>query len=192
MIYPDAAKPSDALRINDMKSQFFISKIEKCSDNGTSQYLLGTHAVGTGTKTQGFVPVQILQYMLTDDRVFVDDAADGFQLFTLRMIENVRHQGHLFLPFIAHFVLSSFRIFVVILVSWLLQIYYIKQKFAATKCAFFFISTSYSRGWTLTWNCTHIANAEIMRIVAKVMENHGVEIPVICTPDELMGGVDND
>lgn len=63
---------------------------------------------------------------------------------------------------------------------------------ASTDALHIAIATRHGMDYLLTWNCTHIANAEIMRIVAKVMENHGVEIPVICTPDELMGGVDND
>ena len=86
---------------------------------------------------QEFVLVQILQYMPTDVRVGIDDVADDFQLFALRMIEDVRHQRHLFLILFAHFVLSSFPAFVVILVSWLLSIYYIEQKIATAKCAFF-------------------------------------------------------
>jgi len=75
--------------------------------------------------------------MSTDGRVGIDDVADDFQLFALRIIEDVRHQRHLFLILFAHFVLSSFPVFIVILVSWLLSIYYIKQKTATTKCAFF-------------------------------------------------------
>ena len=63
---------------------------------------------------------------------------------------------------------------------------------ASTDALHIAIATRHGMDYLLTWNCTHIANAEIVRIVAKVMENHGVEIPVICTPDELMGGVDND
>jgi predicted nucleic acid-binding protein len=39
----------------------------------------------------------------------------------------------------------------------------------------------------LTWNCTHIANAEMMPKITSICHEHGFECPVICTPDELMG-----
>ncbi|MBL0717242.1 MAG: type II toxin-antitoxin system VapC family toxin [Desulfosarcina sp.] len=63
---------------------------------------------------------------------------------------------------------------------------------ASTDALHIAVATRHGIDFLLTWNCTHIANAEIMRKVDKTMENHGFEIPVICTPDELMGGVEND
>ena len=99
----DAAEPTQALRVYDMKGKLFVSKCKKSFGDGTAQHLIGTHALGSGTMAQGFVLVQILQYMPTDGRVGIDDVADDFQLFALRMIENVRHQRHLFLIFFAHF-----------------------------------------------------------------------------------------
>jgi predicted nucleic acid-binding protein len=41
--------------------------------------------------------------------------------------------------------------------------------------------------YLLTWNCKHIANAEIMRKVAQICRANGYEPPVTCTPEELMG-----
>lgn len=41
--------------------------------------------------------------------------------------------------------------------------------------------------YLLTWNCKHIANAEIKKKLAKVCVEEGYEIPIICTPYELMG-----
>lgn len=38
----------------------------------------------------------------------------------------------------------------------------------------------------LTWNCRHIANAQMLRQVAVVCERHGCPCPVVCTPAELM------
>ncbi len=40
----------------------------------------------------------------------------------------------------------------------------------------------------MTWNCAHIANAEISSVVEDICKNHCFECPVICTPEELMGG----
>jgi len=115
----------------------------------TAQYLVGAHALGTGSLGHGFAFVQILQNIPTDGRVCINDAADYFQLLALRMIKNVGHQRHLFLPFFAHFVTGSFIVFVVIFVVWQFPIYYKKKKKTTAKCAFLCITSSYSLGWTL-------------------------------------------
>ena len=39
----------------------------------------------------------------------------------------------------------------------------------------------------LTWNCRHLANAEILGVVNRFIRSEGFETPIICTPDELMG-----
>lgn len=39
----------------------------------------------------------------------------------------------------------------------------------------------------LTWNCTHIANAAYQPIIRDVCDSFGFAMPVICTPDQLMG-----
>jgi hypothetical protein len=41
----------------------------------------------------------------------------------------------------------------------------------------------------LTWNCTHIANAEFRPIIESTCHSLGYSMPVICTPEELMRGV---
>jgi predicted nucleic acid-binding protein len=40
----------------------------------------------------------------------------------------------------------------------------------------------------LTWNSTHIANAELRPAIEEVSRNSGYTPPILCTPDELMGG----
>ena len=45
--------------------------------------------------------------------------------------------------------------------------------------------------YLLTWNCTHIANATFQPIIYDVCDDFGFSMPVICTPDQLMGN-DND
>lgn len=42
--------------------------------------------------------------------------------------------------------------------------------------------------YLLTWNCKHLANAQISRRIALVCEKAGHRMPIICTPEELMGG----
>jgi len=39
----------------------------------------------------------------------------------------------------------------------------------------------------LTWNCKHIANASIMKELRKVVADCGYELPILCTPEELLG-----
>jgi len=46
--------------------------------------------------------------------------------------------------------------------------------------------------YLLTWNCSHIANAEIKSVIRKVCASHSYISPEICTPHELMGVDDND
>lgn len=41
--------------------------------------------------------------------------------------------------------------------------------------------------YLLTWNCKHIANAEMQIGIGKLCRAAGFEPPVICTPEELLG-----
>ena len=38
----------------------------------------------------------------------------------------------------------------------------------------------------LTWNCTHIANAAFRPAIESACRSLGYEVPVICTPEELL------
>ena len=42
--------------------------------------------------------------------------------------------------------------------------------------------------YLLTWNCRHLANAQIMRKMEEVCNRSSERMPLICTPEELMGG----
>jgi hypothetical protein len=39
----------------------------------------------------------------------------------------------------------------------------------------------------LTWNCRHIANAEVMDRLEAVCLEVGFQMPTLCTPEQLMG-----
>jgi len=41
--------------------------------------------------------------------------------------------------------------------------------------------------YLLTWNCTHIANARILPRIHDLLSELGIPIPIICTPEELLG-----
>lgn len=49
------------------------------------------------------------------------------------------------------------------------------------------IATLNGMDYLLTWNCRHIANAEIVPRLAESCEELGYELPVLCTPEQLMG-----
>jgi predicted nucleic acid-binding protein len=50
------------------------------------------------------------------------------------------------------------------------------------------IAAAHGMEYLLTWNCKHIANAEIRPSIERVCRDEGYEPPVLCTPGELMGG----
>jgi site-specific recombinase len=49
------------------------------------------------------------------------------------------------------------------------------------------LATVHGMQFLLTWNCKHIANANVLRVVARTCRSNGYELPVICTPEELLG-----
>lgn len=50
------------------------------------------------------------------------------------------------------------------------------------------VSAVHAVDYLLTWNCRHLANAQSARRIARVCEKLGHRMPIICTPEELMGG----
>lgn len=48
------------------------------------------------------------------------------------------------------------------------------------------IATVHGVEYLLTWNCAHIANAQMRAGIESVCRNLGYEPPVLCTPEELM------
>ena len=49
------------------------------------------------------------------------------------------------------------------------------------------LATVYKVDYLLTWNCKHIANAQIQKKLSQISIESGYELPTICTPYELMG-----
>jgi hypothetical protein len=41
--------------------------------------------------------------------------------------------------------------------------------------------------YLLTWNCTHLANAQLRSRIEQVCREAGYIPPIICTPEELAG-----
>ena len=54
------------------------------------------------------------------------------------------------------------------------------------------VATRYGMNFLLTWNCAHIANAAIRMKLGEVAQKAGFSLPVICTPDEMPAGGENE
>lgn len=48
------------------------------------------------------------------------------------------------------------------------------------------LASAYNLDILLSWNCRHIANAAIQSRLRRLVELAGFDLPVICTPEELM------
>lgn len=42
--------------------------------------------------------------------------------------------------------------------------------------------------YLVTWNCAHICNGEIIKKLTKLNKQLDIYMPIICTPEQLMGG----
>lgn len=49
------------------------------------------------------------------------------------------------------------------------------------------LATVYQVDYLLTWNCKHIANAQIQKKLPQISIQSGYQLPTICTPYELIG-----
>jgi hypothetical protein len=58
---------------------------------------------------------------------------------------------------------------------------------AVADAAHIAVATTNEVDFLLTWNCKHLANAQIARKISLVCEGLGWQMPTICTPEELMG-----
>jgi hypothetical protein len=58
---------------------------------------------------------------------------------------------------------------------------------AVTDAAHIAVAAVHGMHFLLTWNCTHIANAEMFVSIERACQERGFSCPVICTPEELMG-----
>jgi len=53
------------------------------------------------------------------------------------------------------------------------------------------VATVYELNYLLTWNCRHIANAELQTRFAEIAQELGYRLPRMCTPHELIGEFQN-
>lgn len=63
---------------------------------------------------------------------------------------------------------------------------------AQTDAAHMAVAARHGIDFLITWNCVHIANAEILAKINFVVATAGYYLPTVCTPDELFGGEENE
>ena len=61
----------------------------------------------------------------------------------------------------------------------------------ATDAAHIAVATVHRIQFLLTWNCAHLANAEILAQVQVICAQLGYAAPIVCTPEELFGEQDD-
>jgi len=49
------------------------------------------------------------------------------------------------------------------------------------------VAVSHGMDFLLTWNCRHIANAEVIERLEDACLQLGLQVPTLCTPEQLMG-----
>ncbi len=49
------------------------------------------------------------------------------------------------------------------------------------------VATVHEMDILLTWNCRHLANASMLGDIGRHLRGKGYEMPIVCTPEELMG-----
>jgi hypothetical protein len=50
------------------------------------------------------------------------------------------------------------------------------------------VAIIFEMDYLLSWNCRHIANAEIQKKIAQIIHHEGYNMPILCTPEVLLGG----
>ncbi len=59
---------------------------------------------------------------------------------------------------------------------------------AVTDALHIAVAAVHGINYLMSWNCKHIANAEMQSAIEKVCQQSGFKCPKICTPEELLGG----
>ena len=112
--------------------------------------------------------------LFVSPRVLADDGSDDPAAAARRLAEL---EGILILPFTPEARL---------LVTRFLASGLIPDK-SAEHAAHIAIATVHGMDYLLTWNCRHIVNAEIMKPLAAVALAGGYPLPMLCTPEQLIG-----
>jgi hypothetical protein len=117
---------------------------------------------------------------------------DDFQLYASQAVVKETSQGDAAisskrLEILRNFSLLDLNQFVLDLAEQFLQRSNLAAK-ADVDAVHIAAATVHGMDYLLTWNCKHIANAQIQRKLAEISLQLGYELPILCTPYELLGG----
>jgi hypothetical protein len=126
--------------------------------------------------TRQWWDIRRADFRIVASQVVLDEAAEGDR-------EAARNR----LAVLEAFPLLAINDEVVALAEGILRSKVLPRK-AARDAAHIAVSAVHAVGFLLTWNCVHLANAETFPLVEKICSSAGYNCPVICTPDELLGG----
>jgi len=48
------------------------------------------------------------------------------------------------------------------------------------------LASTHNIDYLVTWNCTHLANGEVIKKLVMINNSLGIHTPIICTPEELL------
>ncbi|MEA5508959.1 type II toxin-antitoxin system VapC family toxin [Crocosphaera sp. UHCC 0190] len=120
-----------------------------------------------------------------------DQYRSTFTLYASEIVENEAAQGDRIIAAQRLDLLKSLR-----LLELTEEVFELSQGFlsqsnlppkAANDALHMALATVYNLDYLLTWNCKHMANAQIQRKLAQISSDLGYLLPVICTPYELIG-----
>ena len=120
------------------------------------------------------------KYQLFISQYVLDEAAGGDETAAARRIEAIRDIDVL-----------EVDEEVIRLTAAILSTGLIPAK-SQTDAAHMAVAARHGIEFLITWNCVHIANAEILAKFNFVVAAAGYDLPTVCTPDELFGGEDNE
>ena len=115
------------------------------------------------------------QFILYISQVVLDEVAEGDAEIATKRLEILRD-----------FPLLGLNLTVENLAKQFLTLSNLPPK-AANDALHIALATVYGLDYLLTWNCKHIANAQIQKKLGQISQESGYSLPTICTPFELMG-----
>lgn len=121
-----------------------------------------------------------------------ENQRERFDIYISEIILNEASRGDKNLAQNRLQLLSSFSLLEITSQSEDLANTYIKElnipKSAIRDAAHIAIASVHRMDYLMTWNCTHIANGEIIKKIVEINHSFEISTPIICTPEELMGG----
>lgn len=124
-------------------------------------------------------------------REWWDTRRNNFQLYTSQAVVKETSQGDVEIAsqrirIIRNLALLDLNQFVLNLAEQFLERSSLPAK-ADIDAVHIAAATVHGMDYLLTWNCKHIANAQIQRKLAEISLDFGYELPILCTPYELLG-----